>query len=705
MKRIIFRLAAVPLAVLIIMLSMFSCDLLGSIGQHQHEWREATCTSAKTCELCGEVFGTAKGHSYKRNVTPPTCTNDGYTTYTCTACDESYKADLTAAEGHSESGWIIDIEPTVTQEGLRHTECMVCGIYIKPTEVIAPHEHDYDVRYVSATCTADGYTLYICDCGYNFTNDPTPALGHDYTGAPISQGNGTHTVACSRDSSHIKTVVCEGEAPADGESGICSICGGEFYFTASDGNIMYGFLWFDSEYTDAYKYRALYMDLWQIAENFAGSDADIVPDGDGNYVIGTADFSKYSLSSDEAMSVWKIFCDDSPSYYWLDNTVVTYGDELLLMIDGEYADADYRKECDSYISTMIAECSALISSDMTELERAVAIVGYIVSNMEYAYESDGVTPKDDIWAHSILGLAKYDLGVCETYAKSFVLLCEINDVDCILGSGIAGGPHAWNYVEIDGVWYGVDVTWTDNSKDRAVYDRFGMSDSFIHSDHTLYTSDKFGVDYHYDIPVISDTDMELAALYKDGVYEGLYPSIDDALRAIDSPMSEYEINIGFYSNYKDKIEHKINVESLPTAKKITVTGTNIPITDPDDPSAKYLDFNTPLVLDSALTLTGALEFKNLDVKGTGSIDLNGNELILGGDCNYIGVKITGKSSASLLNVNVLDLVYLKETVDLHKLIVNSGKTVFFKDSRVELMKGDVYIGADNPTVHIGQYIR
>ena len=40
-------------------------------------------------------------HSYAAVVTPASCTADGYTTYTCALCGESYQADPVAAYGHS----------------------------------------------------------------------------------------------------------------------------------------------------------------------------------------------------------------------------------------------------------------------------------------------------------------------------------------------------------------------------------------------------------------------------------------------------------------------------------------------------------------------------------------------------------------------------------------------------------------------------
>ena len=40
-------------------------------------------------------------HSYKTKTTKPTCTAKGYTTYTCTLCGYSYKADYTSQKPHS----------------------------------------------------------------------------------------------------------------------------------------------------------------------------------------------------------------------------------------------------------------------------------------------------------------------------------------------------------------------------------------------------------------------------------------------------------------------------------------------------------------------------------------------------------------------------------------------------------------------------
>ena len=58
--------------------------------------------------------------------------------------------------------------------------------------------------------------------------------------------------------------------------------------------------------------------------------------------------------------------------------------------------------------------------------------------------------------------------VCEGYAKAFKVLCDKLDIPCTLVEGDArsskseiAGPHMWNYVQVDGGWYAVDVTWND----------------------------------------------------------------------------------------------------------------------------------------------------------------------------------------------------------------------------------------------------
>ena len=82
----------------------------------------------------------ALDHDYKAVVTAPTCTEKGYTTYTCATCGDTYTADEVAALGH-----------------------------------------DYEAVVTAPTCTEDGYTTYTCrNCGDRRTGHIVSALGHSY---------------------------------------------------------------------------------------------------------------------------------------------------------------------------------------------------------------------------------------------------------------------------------------------------------------------------------------------------------------------------------------------------------------------------------------------------------------------------------------------------------------------------------------------
>ena len=66
-------------------------------------------------------------HNYVPVITPPTCTERGYTTYTCSDCGDTYEIDFVDALGHSYGEWSVTTEPTCSAEGVKTRECSVCG--------------------------------------------------------------------------------------------------------------------------------------------------------------------------------------------------------------------------------------------------------------------------------------------------------------------------------------------------------------------------------------------------------------------------------------------------------------------------------------------------------------------------------------------------------------------------------------------------
>ena len=123
----------------------------------------------------------ASGHSYTSKVTPPTCTAQGYTTYTCTPCSHTYKDNYTNAKGHTE---VIDkaVPATCTASGKTEGKhCSVCNTVLVKQETVAPLGHSYTSKVTPPTCTAQGYTTYTCSvCKHSYTDSYTPITDHSY---------------------------------------------------------------------------------------------------------------------------------------------------------------------------------------------------------------------------------------------------------------------------------------------------------------------------------------------------------------------------------------------------------------------------------------------------------------------------------------------------------------------------------------------
>jgi len=148
---------------------------------------EPTCTeqgyTTYTCTVCDHSYVAdevaAKGHDYNAVVTAPTCTEQGYTTYTCTVCTYSYVDNYVAPTGHNMSDWIIDTEAGCETDGAKHKECSACDYVEK--ETISAIGHAYSSVVTAPTCTEQGYTTHTCaNCGNSYVDNYVDALGHSF---------------------------------------------------------------------------------------------------------------------------------------------------------------------------------------------------------------------------------------------------------------------------------------------------------------------------------------------------------------------------------------------------------------------------------------------------------------------------------------------------------------------------------------------
>ncbi len=127
--------------------------------------------------------------------------------------------------------------------------------------------------------------------------------------------------------------------------------------------------------------------------------------------------------------------------------------------------------------------------------RVKAVHDYIAARVVYdveALETMQLPPYDPTYVF------EHRSAVCAGYAKLFVAMADAIGIDAVyvtgdsrtLGDNVDGLGHAWNAVEIDGLWYLVDVTW-----DSGYVTESGAFKHEYRSDYLLTPPAIFGLDH------------------------------------------------------------------------------------------------------------------------------------------------------------------------------------------------------------------
>ncbi len=148
-------------------------DRTAALGCEYGAWevvKPATCTAEgeqkRVCVRC-DHFETAvipaTGHKHEAVVTAPSCTEKGYTTYTC-VCGDTYTDNEVDALGHTV---VTDaaVAPTCSQAGLTEgSHCSVCEEVIVAQEEIEKIPHTFGEWVTSRvpSCTEEGEQTRLC---------------------------------------------------------------------------------------------------------------------------------------------------------------------------------------------------------------------------------------------------------------------------------------------------------------------------------------------------------------------------------------------------------------------------------------------------------------------------------------------------------------------------------------------------------------
>ena len=189
--------------------------------------------------------------------TPKTCTTDGNKEhYKCNVCGDLFEdagavKSLTEEKvkipaGHEYGDLVPKQEPTCKQTGMQaHYKCSVCNKYFDESKTekteteltipVNPNAHDFGawIEEVPATCKDTGVKAHE-DCnrcnrhfdesGNEITDLTIPTNDNHDWNAWVSNGNGTHTRTCKRDSGHKENGTCSGGTATCTSKAVCNVC-------------------------------------------------------------------------------------------------------------------------------------------------------------------------------------------------------------------------------------------------------------------------------------------------------------------------------------------------------------------------------------------------------------------------------------------------------------------------------------------------
>ena len=144
-----------------------------------------------------------------------------------------------------------------------------------------------------------------------------------------------------------------------------------------------------------------------------------------------------------------------------------------------YTTAEQEIELSNAIDTLITELK--ITDQLSDYQKVKKIYDYMCSNITYDYDNlNDDTHKLKYTAYAAL---IHKTAVCQGYASLLYRVLKEVDVDTRIIAGIGnGGPHGWNIIKLENLYYCADATWDAG---RTEYNYF-LKTSANFDDHTSY---------------------------------------------------------------------------------------------------------------------------------------------------------------------------------------------------------------------------
>lgn len=165
-----------------------------------------------------------------------------------------------------------------------------------------------------------------------------------------------------------------------------------------------------------------------------------------------------TISDDQQVDkVYHALLKDHPELYWVHNRKQVYkttydGSDYCLFSPGYSYTEEEMRQIDQSLEQVWQEVNAMVPAGADDYEIVKTVYTYLIDTSEYLLSDDD---------QSIAGVFWKKNAVCAGYAGATQYLLERFGIPCIYVDGSAEGStegHAWNIVQLDGMYYYVDTT-------------------------------------------------------------------------------------------------------------------------------------------------------------------------------------------------------------------------------------------------------
>ncbi|MCM1528591.1 MAG: hypothetical protein NC093_01180 [Alistipes sp.] len=278
---------------------------------------------------------------------------------------------------------------------------------------------------------------------------------------------------------------------------------------------------------------------------------------------GTLIEFRRNLDSDVVYKAMNAVEQDHPDLFWVDGYTITNSStgrkgtlEIDLIHDVDKDELlEMRRELEETAESVIAG----IPGNSSDYEKMLYIHDYIVENTSYTHNRVGYS-FNGLWG-TAYGCIVQGGAICQGYAEAFNYFMKLLDIECGMVSGTAGDTgHIWNYVNLEGEYYWIDVTW-DDPDEQGDFGNDILHSYFLVDDEHLLRTREISSEDNFFVPECSSMKENYFVRNRAFIRDYSLEAVRDALLASPAP-GKAEIMFGSKNAYDEALEDLMENERL-----------------------------------------------------------------------------------------------------------------------------------------------